>query len=147
MIRCSLEEAHDSGTMQSIYTPKNTVGRWGESRAMEHLQFLGWEVLERNWRSRRNEVDLIARDGHTVVFVEVKFRSDPLQVALEDVVSRGQEQRIMSAARSYLAAHQGLDCEVRFDLLLVLHCDGGHRLEHYQGAFDPGLSSGRWPGT
>jgi putative endonuclease len=131
--------------MQLRSTPTNVLGRMGESRALEHLQFLGWEVLEQNWRNRRNEVDMIALDGETVVFVEVKYRSGPMQMAEEDVVSRGQERRIMNAARAYLAEQKLHDCEVRFDLLLVLGGEDGHRLEHYQSAFHPNVSLGRWP--
>lgn len=131
--------------MQLRSTSKNTLGRVGEARAFEHLQFLGWKVLEKNWRNRRNEVDLIARDGKTIVFLEVKYRSGPLQVAEEELVSRGQEQRIMRAARAYLAEQRLSNCEVRFDLLLVLSCEDGQRLEHYQSAFQPHLSTGRWP--
>ena len=94
------------------------LGLRGEDAAARYLAKKGMKVLHRNWRCPAGEVDIIARDGETVVFVEVKARStDRFGQAVESVGARKQK-RITSAALLYIA---GLKEEppVRFDVVTV----------------------------
>lgn len=90
----------------------------GEEVAARHLRAAGYRILARNWRSGRRELDLIALDGRTVVFVEVKTRGDGPQHPLE-ALDRRQRRRLRSAAEAWIHAHPGVGREFRFDLLGV----------------------------
>lgn len=116
---------------------KQGVGRWGEEMALHHVVGLGWEVLARNWRRGRLEVDLIARDGPDLVVVEVKTRSEPVQAGWHRMVSRAQQERLIRAARVFLACHPDHGLEVRFDVIAILRNRYGHRVIHTKGAFYP----------
>jgi putative endonuclease len=97
-------------------------GRWAESLCILRLVLSGWRVLARRHAGLRGtgvgEIDLIARRGHTIAFIEVKARPDRERGVL--AVSPAQQQRIARAAEAYLAHHPALaDCTVRFDVMIV----------------------------
>lgn len=93
-------------------------GIWAESAAAWLLRLKGYRILARRWRSPLGEIDLIARKGRTLVFVEVK-RRNATGLALEAVTAR-QRQRIERAALLFLQRNRGLaDCALRFDLVVV----------------------------
>jgi len=96
---------------------RKRLGMRGEDIAVAHLQTLGYEILARNWRSRRGELDVVARDGDTLVFVEVKLRYDPID-PLEAVDARKQ-QRICRLAFDFLSRHGMLGRPARFDVIAV----------------------------
>ena len=105
-------------------------GRAGEEAAVRYLEGRGWRVLDRNWRRGPGEVDIVAREGDCVVFVEVKAHGDPGY--LEWSVGPLKRQRIISASRRWLLAHPDSDSSyVRYDVVLV----GGGRVEHIRDAF------------
>lgn len=113
------------------------LGRWGEEQAVRHAMMAGWEVLARNWRCGRLEVDLLARDGPFLVVVEVKTRSEPVQAGWHRMVSRAQQERLIAAARVWLARNPDHALEVRFDVIAVLRNGYGHRVIHTPDAFYP----------
>jgi putative endonuclease len=122
--------------------PDRTVfGRDCEDLAARFLEEAGLRVLARNWRAGRNEVDLVALEGETLVFVEVKGRRGDSHGSPGDAVHPRKQARILAAALAYLAAHPGGRRAVRFDAVLVRR-DGGGRweVEHLRDAF--GLSGG-----
>jgi putative endonuclease len=93
-------------------------GRFAETRCALGLRLKGYRILARRHRSRVGEIDIIARRGNTLVFVEVKARQT-LGDALESVTVR-QRARIRNAASLYLATRPQLgDLDVRFDVMLV----------------------------
>ena len=93
-------------------------GLWAESAAAWLLRLKGYRILARRWRSPLGEIDLVARRGRTLAFVEVK-RRDARGLAL-DAVTPKQRQRIERAALLFLQRNRGLaECEVRFDLVVV----------------------------
>lgn len=99
-------------------------GRAAEEAAAALLQQLGWQILRRNYRTRRGEIDLIARDGATIVFVEVKARRAGETSSLEAVDAR-KRRRIVRAALEFLASRRLRGVAVRFDVVtVVLGCDG-----------------------
>ena len=107
----------------------------GETIAAVYLRGHGYRVLDRNVRTRRGEIDLVARHGDDLVFVEVKsWRRVPVE-GLEHAVDRRKQQRIISVARAYIARNwsscRGL--HRRFDVILVR---GGVVVHHVEGAFE-----------
>jgi len=99
-------------------------GRAAEEAAAALLQQQGWQILRRNYRTRRGEIDLIARDGATIVFVEVKARRAGETSSLEAVDAR-KRRRIVQAALEFLASRRLRGVAVRFDVVtVVLGCDG-----------------------
>ncbi len=111
------------------------LGREGERLAALFLEKRGLVIVERNFRTRSGEIDLIARDKKELVFVEVKTRSGTeFGSALEAVDSRKCRQ-IVRVAQEYLLQHGGLDQVGRFDVIGILMADSVH-VEYIQNAFD-----------
>ena len=115
----------------------NQLGHTGEQLAKQHLEALGYEVLDENWTYGKAEVDLIAYKDRTLIFVEVKTRSGTIFGQPEDFVDERKQKLLAQAADEYiyLMNHQG---EARFDIIAVLF-DGkqNHTLKHIEDAFWP----------
>jgi putative endonuclease len=94
-------------------------GQWAEEQALGHLTRHGLRLLQRNFRCRLGELDLIMADGPVVVFVEVRFRSGSSFGAGFETVTRAKQRRIMAAARAYLARHRSDEAPCRFDVVSV----------------------------
>jgi putative endonuclease len=116
------------------------LGRLGEDLAHEHLERLGFRILARNFRTRFGELDLIACDDATIVFVEVKARRLGASAgsALEAVPPRKQRQ-VRGMAAAWLAENDDRPrvCDLRFDVIGVTVDHGGRliRLDHLEAAF------------
>nr|MBL8409769.1 YraN family protein [Dechloromonas sp.] len=104
-------------------------GREAENAAAAHLEKHGLRLVERNFRVRGGEIDLICRDGATLVFVEVRQRSRSDFGGAAASITPAKQRRIILAARHYLAGKS--DCDCRFDCVLI---DGG-QLEWLRHAF------------
>jgi putative endonuclease len=116
------------------------LGRLGEDLALEHLERLGFRVLERNYRTRFGELDLIVCDDATIVFVEVKTRRLGASAgsALESISPRKQRQvRSMAAAWLVESSDRPRSSELRFDVVAVTVDHGARlvRLDHLEAAF------------
>ncbi|HBL16530.1 MAG: hypothetical protein A2X36_00875 [Elusimicrobia bacterium GWA2_69_24] len=109
------------------------LGRSGEARAARVLQGLGWKILERGWRTRFGELDIVACDGETLVFVEVKTRAAAGAFAPESSVGRSKQGRLIRSALSYLESKGIQDRPLRFDVLVF---DGPDCCRHIRGAFE-----------
>ncbi len=112
---------------------KRYIGNEYEQRATEYLIQNGYEILERNFRNRYGEIDIIAKDGSCICFCEVKYRgSDDCGSALEAVDHRKQK-KITGVANYYLMTH-GLDewTLCRFDVIAV----DGDQVTILQNAFE-----------
>jgi putative endonuclease len=117
--------------------PRHTLGRRGEELAAEHLERLGYRIVDRNYRTRFGELDLVATDDHVLVFCEVKTRrdgGDPWQT-----LGEAKRRQVRSMGRAWLSeVHDRPRCsQLRFDAIgIVLDRDGAlRRLEHLEGAF------------
>lgn len=80
------------------------LGRFGEDLAAEHLEGLGWRILNRNWRTRYGELDLIAADGTTLVIVEVKTRASHVYADPVAAITVAKLRRMRLLCRQWLAA-------------------------------------------
>jgi putative endonuclease len=114
------------------------VGRYGEDVAARHLSECGSVVLARNWRSRRGEIDILARDGDVLVVCEVKTRRGEGFGTPLDAVTPAKAGRLRLLAAEWLAGQreQGPFSEIRFDVIGVLRPPSGPALIHHvKGAF------------
>jgi putative endonuclease len=119
---------------------KKTTGKLGEDAACRYLQGLGHNILERNWRSGHLELDIVSLDGSGLHFVEVKTRVAPLAADPEESVRSDKRQRMVSAARAYLADKKTLhsaDMEVFFDIVGVVLDEENTEIEYFPQAFIP----------
>ncbi|MBS2021997.1 MAG: YraN family protein [Deltaproteobacteria bacterium] len=114
------------------------TGARGETLAAQHLETLGFRVVARNHRCPRGEVDLIVEKGQLLVFVEVRTRAPGRMGDPEDTVWSAKQQRVVRAARDYLAKHDVRDRELRFDVIGIVDGPGAARVTHLPNAFDAG---------
>jgi putative endonuclease len=113
------------------------VGMAGEEVAVGFLQSRRFRILERNFRCRGGEVDIIARSGKTIVFVEVKTRSNERFGSPAQSVTLFKQRQIARAAQIWLALNHLQDQPARFDVVAILLGSGGvPRIEHLVDAFE-----------
>ncbi|MGC9359844.1 MAG: YraN family protein [Anaerolineae bacterium] len=98
---------------------RGAVGRLGEDLATDLILREGYELVERNWRDRSGEIDIVARDGDFWVFVEVKARSGHWLTLPEDGLTDEKARRLRQLALNYLAAHDLTDATWRIDLVAI----------------------------
>ncbi len=96
-----------------------TLGAKGERLAAEFLGRRGYEVIERNFRYHRGEIDLIAKAGNLIVFCEVKTRKSSAYGSGEDAVDSRKQAQIRRVAEGYIAERNLESCDFRFDVLVV----------------------------
>ena len=124
-------------------SPKETTNRTGrraEDYCATYLQRAGLRVLVRNWRCRHGEIDLIAQDGETLVFLEVRFWREERYGGARESIGARKRARLIAAARAYLAGRREVAC--RFDALLLDSLDPP-ALEWIRDAFQE-TPSGRY---
>jgi putative endonuclease len=111
------------------------LGDRGERAAARFLRRRGLRVLLRGYRTRFGEIDLIARDGETLVFVEVKARRQGVPA---EAVTAEKQRRITLAALQFLRKHRLLDVRSRFDIVAIVWPDerGQPQIEHIPNAFE-----------
>jgi putative endonuclease len=112
------------------------TGKQGEAVAVEHLAGQGYEILEKNWQSNHQEIDIIARKENTLVITEVKSRSSNYFGEPEIFVTKPKQRLLIKAANHYITKNN-LDVEVRFDIISVLFNKDQHKLKHIEDAFYP----------
>jgi putative endonuclease len=122
-----------------VSTQRKRLGDLGEKAAEELLAKDGYRIVARNHRCRRGEVDLIAEQGELLVFVEVRTRATSLFGGPEETIGFSKQKRVVHAARDFLARWRGPPRGARFDVVAVVDCPGGPRLQHFPGAFDAGF--------
>jgi putative endonuclease len=115
---------------------RQALGKHGEDLACRELERRGYAIVARRYRSRGGEIDIIARDGETIVFVEVKTREDLAFGGGADAVTGFKRRRIVQVAEDYLARHHCGDCRCRFDVVSIDLTSGVPTFELFQNAFD-----------
>ena len=116
--------------------PRQVLGKVGESAACNELRRLGYEILETRYRTRFGEIDIVARDGDTTVFVEVKTRSGTEFGDGPEAVTAWKRRRISMMALDYVSRQRLHDAPCRFDVVAVNVSAPGCRVEIYRHAFD-----------
>ena len=115
------------------------LGPLGEREAERYLLRKGMIILFRSYQDRVGEVDLIAVDQRTVVFVEVKTRSSDIAGDPEDAVDKGKQTKLTKTAIGFLKWHRLTDCAARFDVVAIRWPDTSAppQIKHYKNAFEP----------
>lgn len=110
---------------------KKAVGKAYEDLATAYLIDKGYSILEKNYRCKLGEIDIIAKDHGTVVFVEVKYRSTMAFGSPGEAVNYYKQQRILHIAKWYLRQHYKTEIDCRFDVIEILN----EKLSHVKAAF------------
>jgi putative endonuclease len=125
-----------SRLINPLFAPK-PLGRRGEEAAARYLRRLGYIILARGHRDNIGELDLIAVDGRTVVFIEVKTRTSHDAGHPADAVDEAKQRRLTRLALSYMKRHDLLECSARFDIVAVTWPTRGRpTIEHFKNAFE-----------
>lgn len=119
-------------------TAERPLGQRGEAAAARYLTRSGYKIAARGDRNKLGELDLVALDGRTVVFVEVKTRQSSDQGHPAEAVDEAKQRRLTRLAVAFLGRHGLLDVPARFDVVAVTWPDGrGHpTIEHVKNAFE-----------
>ena len=126
-----------------LRTARARTGAEGEEAAASHLSHLGWNILDRNWRSRQLELDIVAEEKDTLVFVEVKTRAEGgLQTPFE-ALTPTKKERLCRAAEAWLEAHDAWGRPCRFDLVCVTSRAGTYQTELIRNVIEYGEQSPR----
>ncbi len=111
---------------------KRTVGTAYEKKAGAYLESEGYEILEYNFRYRRGEIDIIAKDREYLVFCEVKYRKDDSTGHPFEAVDAAKQRKISQCALYYITIHNLTDAPCRFDVVSI----EGEEIRLFQNAFD-----------
>ncbi len=112
----------------------NELGKKGEQIAVEYLLRNGYQILERNWRYLKAEIDIIAKKGNRLIVVEVKTRSTVNIIRPEEAVNNKKIKLLVSAANEYVTKHN-LEIEVQFDIITIHYINNKYNLNHTKDAF------------
>jgi putative endonuclease len=116
--------------------PRQILGMSGEDLACAELQRRGYAIVERRYRTRFGEIDIIAKDGPTTVFVEVKARMTQEFGGAAAAMTGWKQRRIARMAVDYLARQKLHDCLCRFDVVAIDFTESEPRVIVYANAFD-----------
>lgn len=112
----------------------NVTGVRGEDIAETYLREKNYKILHRNWSYLKNEIDIIASDSDTIIFVEVKTRTSCQWGRPEDAISEQKIRRIANAANYYMQEHSDLE-SARFDVVSIILDGDSVKIEHIEDAF------------
>lgn len=118
----------------SLIDSRKKLGNQAEQYVASHLKKQGYKILERNYRQRFGEIDIITQKGECIAFIEVKARKNDY-FNLSQVVSYSKQQKIIKTARYYCAQKQIIEKVLRFDIALVLIEEGAFDLTYIKNAF------------
>ena len=110
----------------------NELGKWGEDLAADYLQRKGYTIIERDWKSGRRDLDIVAKNGDVIVFVEVKTRCNSLYGQPEEAVDYRKLQSLQQAINHYIKFRH-ISQEVRFDIISIVGTIGSEPdIQHIQ---------------
>lgn len=112
----------------------NNLGKQGENWAENYLVKKGYEILEKNYRYLKAEIDIIAKKDDVISIVEVKTRGRQFAVPLSQAISKKKIKLLVMAADHYIL-QRNLDCEIKFDVLAITFGASAPRIEHIEDAF------------
>ena len=115
---------------------RQAFGKTGEDQAVAELERLGYAILDRRYRTRHGEIDIVARDASATVFVEVKARATAEFGSAAEAVTPLKQRRLQAMALDYLARHRLLDRPCRFDVVAVDGLGEKAVITVYRAAFE-----------
>lgn len=112
------------------------IGNEGETLAVHYLKKQGYTIIARNFTTRLGEIDIIAKDGGTIVFVEVKMRTNNAFGAPFESINAAKKKKLTNAASLYLKSLKG-ETPARFDIISIIrHPSGSNEIHHIKDAFE-----------
>ena len=123
---------------------RSARGREAEALAEAWLAERGFEILDRNHRCQRGEVDLVCREGEALTFVEVRSRTSEAQGGPEETVGPRKARRVVLAATDWALRNGGLDRTIRFHVVAVTFGAAAPRVALFRDAFDGDGRPGHW---
>ncbi|MBI4949203.1 MAG: YraN family protein [Deltaproteobacteria bacterium] len=112
------------------------TGERGEERAEALLKKNGYRIIERNYRCPRGEIDIVARDGGTIAFVEVKTRCSEAFGSPKYSVDQRKQKKLTEVAVHYIAERGVRETDLRFDVVSIVVKDGAYKTELIKDAFE-----------
>jgi putative endonuclease len=119
-----------------VTVERQQFGKSGEDRAAEELERRGYAILARRYRTKHGEIDIVAREGDTTVFVEVKARATAEFGTAAEAVTRRKQLQLVSMARDYLARAECAHLPCRFDVVAIDGVGETAVITLYRHAFD-----------
>jgi putative endonuclease len=116
---------------------RKAAGDRAEERACCYLRRQGLELLDRNYRCRRGEIDLVMRDGDSLVFVEVRYRRQTAFGRAAETVSTAKQARITRCAHCYITQHRAWNEPARFDVVCIEGDPAWGAIQWLRDAFHP----------
>jgi putative endonuclease len=110
-------------------------GRRGEEIAVRYVRGIGYRIVARNYRAAGAEIDIVAMDGETLVFVEVKRRTGISAGAPEEAVGPAKQAQIRRAAEAFVGYHRASRRDARFDVIAIIEDGCGRSIRHFKEAF------------
>ncbi|RQW88812.1 MAG: YraN family protein [Geobacter sp.] len=120
----------------SAFTKDISLGKQGEAFAVSYLKALKYKILQTNYRCRCGEIDIIARDGSVLVFVEVKTRSGNSYGPPQLSITPFKQRQISKTALTYLLQNRWMEENARFDVITLVLCNGEPVVTHIKDAFE-----------
>lgn len=113
----------------------HSLGKQGEDWAVKYLKSNGFKILDKNYRCSFGEIDIVAKEKDTIVFIEVKTRKSAELIEPFESVGKKKQAKIRNLAEYYLQEKEYFDCEIRFDVLSITSKDKETQIEHIKNAF------------
>ena len=114
---------------------KQKFGKKAEALAEEYLKRKGFQILKRNYRYGHKEIDLIGKDGNTIVFIEVKAARSKSFGAPQQWVNLKKQKNLIEVANDFIQKENVTDCDFRFDVLAISYQKGEEVIDHIKNAF------------
>jgi len=115
---------------------RQRFGKTGESLAVKQLVSSGYAIIEKNFRAKPGEIDIIAKDKEAIVFVEVKSRKTKSYGNPKYSITPGKQRKISMAALAYLKQKKLMKKKARFDVVIIHADNNNHKIELIKNAFD-----------
>ena len=112
------------------------LGKRGEGLALKKVKRLGYKCIARNYRCPLGEIDLIAKDGDCLVFIEIKTRKGKSLGYAKEAVNERKKRQLTKAALAYMKAKDCVNVKSRFDVVAINLSEGKEQIEIIQNAFD-----------
>ncbi|OFX86004.1 MAG: hypothetical protein A2W99_16640 [Bacteroidetes bacterium GWF2_33_16] len=114
------------------------LGKEGEEQALRFLVSSGYKIRHKNWRYKKNEVDIIAEKNNLLIVIEVKTRTNDYFESPKEAVTKKKQRFIIKATEAYIQQFN-IDSETRFDIVSVIIRNGNSEIEHIEDAFQASL--------
>jgi len=128
-----------AGRIKRSQDPRQIQGRAAEQAVTDWLKKNGYEIIERNYRRKTGEVDIISRKDECLCFTEVRSRSNSLMGSPALTVDSRKQRQIIRTSMFYLAEKKSIDMTVRFDVAAVIFGPKGPEIEYILSAFESGI--------